>query len=506
MLYKKDFNSISLTHDLKQFYSELLHILGLEETKVDGRGLLQRKSKGERNPASLVENTIAQLERLDKIPFVEKISQYGENGEEQLHRVALELVITWANRILLLKLLEAQLISNNKGNKSFVFLNATKIRSFEALNSLFFNVFARNPNERNELGKDLFSRVPYLENGLFEPSVLEQRTIFISDLKSGPNLSIYSSTVLKDSNGEYKDGLDVLFYLLEFLDAYNIGGKASEETQENNKVLIDSSLVGSLFEKMNGTQRESLPSSRLSSMNSCGEAIQIAVLEKLNESSFRSSTFNKSKPGSGNYQDRRKFASITEVYNSIGKDLTKQEAIKAINRLKIVDRSVGGGDTVISVLQEIIIIKNELKLLIDIIGRPLENIDIKVVNGELVITDEKRQLFEYNSQASESHRIQEVLFYEKKRIIENCLFGADENPQLVNICCFRLWLELLKHSYAKQAETNELTSPVCYANSPELRDDFKDDQQPGSSAKLVFNIKARNIDDQVMEEGCVYIS
>src|SRR5690606_15662277 len=133
---------------------------------------------------------------------------------------------------------------------------------------------------------------------------------------------------------------------------------------------------------------------------------------------------------------------------------------------------VGGGDSLISALQEIIIIKNELKLLVDISGRPLENIDIKVVKGKLVIIDEKGQLFECNSQLPESQRIQKVLFHEKKRIIENCLFGADESLQLVNICCFRLWLELSKHSDAQQAETSELASPVCYANSPDLRDDF----------------------------------
>ena len=43
--------------------------------------------------------------------------------------------------------------------------------------------------------------------------------------------------------------------------------------------------------------------------------------------------------------------------------------------------------------------------------------------------------------------MQETLFNEKRKIIENCLFGVDINPNSVNICRLRLWIELLKHAY-----------------------------------------------------------
>ncbi|HZW71498.1 MAG TPA: Eco57I restriction-modification methylase domain-containing protein, partial [Hanamia sp.] len=39
----------------------------------------------------------------------------------------------------------------------------------------------------------------------------------------------------------------------------------------------------------------------------------------------------------------------------------------------------------------------------------------------------------------------------KQRIIENCLFGVDINPNSVKICRLRLWIELLKNSYYKNA-------------------------------------------------------
>jgi type II restriction/modification system DNA methylase subunit YeeA len=43
--------------------------------------------------------------------------------------------------------------------------------------------------------------------------------------------------------------------------------------------------------------------------------------------------------------------------------------------------------------------------------------------------------------------MQEALFHEKQTIIENCLFGVDINPNSVNICRLRVWIELLKNSY-----------------------------------------------------------
>lgn len=38
-------------------------------------------------------------------------------------------------------------------------------------------------------------------------------------------------------------------------------------------------------------------------------------------------------------------------------------------------------------------------------------------------------------------------FIEKRKIIENCLFGVDINPNAVAICQLRLWIELLKNAY-----------------------------------------------------------
>ncbi len=98
----------------KQFYYELLHIIGLEEVKQKGKKVIQRKAKGKRNYGSLLESTIFTLDDRDYLRKVDKLSSFGKTREEQLFNVGLELCLSWVNRILFLKLLEAQLLDFHK--------------------------------------------------------------------------------------------------------------------------------------------------------------------------------------------------------------------------------------------------------------------------------------------------------------------------------------------------------------------------------------------------------
>src|SRR5690554_456355 len=172
----------------KRFYSELLHIIGLTETKKGSKKLIERNREGERNTGSILESAIIQLDSLDKISRLEKPSQYGNTYQDQLFNVALTLSITWINRILFLKLLEAQLITYHQGDKSFPaggaysFLNLDKIKNYDDLNSLFFQVFARKHDDRNQDVKKTFEKVPYLNSSLFEPTDIEHATLVISNL------------------------------------------------------------------------------------------------------------------------------------------------------------------------------------------------------------------------------------------------------------------------------------------------------------------------------------
>lgn len=246
--FANDSNSLD-----KSFYGELLHIIGLAEIKDGGKKLIQRNKEVQRNAGSLLEATIVQLDSLDKLSRLEKPHQFGSTQQERLFNVALELSITWINRILFLKLLEAQLITYHKGDKSYGFLSLEKIKNYDDLNSLFFQVLARKYNERIDDVKKLFEKVPYLNSSLFEPTDLEQVTLFISNLKDDKTVPIFSQTVLKDLNGKKRSGnLNTLQYLFEFLDAYDFGAEGGEEIQEDNKTLINASVLGLIFEKING--------------------------------------------------------------------------------------------------------------------------------------------------------------------------------------------------------------------------------------------------------------
>jgi type II restriction/modification system DNA methylase subunit YeeA len=412
----------------RNFYSELLHILGLTEIKEGSKKLIQRKSINEREQGSLIENTITRLQELHKIDRLENSEQFGENSEEKLFNVSLELAITWINRILFLKLLESQLINYHQGNKSFAFLNLAKIQDFGNLNRLFFGVLSHKPDEREEHIRNLVTNIPYLNSSLFEVSEIEHKTIVISNLINDAKLSIFNKTVLKENGNARTGKLKALEYIFAFLDAYDFSSEGAEEIQEENKTLINASVLGLIFEKINGYKDGSFFTPGFITMYMCRETIRRAVLQKFKEIKGWNCE------------------SIDELYDRI---TDKKEANQIINSLKICDPAVGSGHFLVSALNEIITIKSDLKVLLDRQGKTLRDYDIKIENDELIITDDDGQFFTYNPNNSESRRIQETIFHEKQTIIENCLFGVDINPNSVKICRLRLWIELLKNAYYK---------------------------------------------------------
>jgi hypothetical protein len=436
-LLKLPFTNDSNTLD-KRFYGELLHIIGLTETKEGSKKIIERNKEGQRNSGSLLENAIIELDSLDKISRLEKPSQFGNNLQERLFNVALELSITWINRILFLKLLEAQLITYHKGDKSYSFLNFEKVNNYDDLNSLFFKVLARKFEDRNSEISAVFEKVPYLNSSLFEPTDLEHTTLFISNLRDEKQVPIYSATVLKDEQGKKKTGtLNSLEYLFEFLNAYDFTSEGSEEIQEDNKTLINASVLGLIFEKINGYKDGSFFTPGFITMYMCRETIRKAVVQKFKEVKGWNCE------------------SIKELYNKID-DIN--EANKIVNSLKICDPAVGSGHFLVSALNELIAVKNDLRILQDREGKRLKEFHIEVVNDELITTDDDGQIFEYNPKSKESQRVQETLFHEKQTLIENCLFGVDINPNSVKICRLRLWIELLKNAYYKN-ETELETLP-----------------------------------------------
>lgn len=423
-LLKQPFANDSNSLDTK-FYAELLHILGLEEVKEGSKKLIKRKEKPD--AASLLENTIIKLEDKDCLRNISNISAFGSTKQEQLFNIALELCITWVNRVLFLKLLEAQLSTYHKGNKDYLFLNTQTIFDFDELSNLFFQVLAEKPSNRRKHVQEKFSKVPYLNSSLFERTELERQSFDISALDNRLELSVHDKSVLKKAAHRTKTGtLPVLQYFFEFLDAYDFSAEGSEEIQEENKNLINASVLGLIFEKINGYKDGSFFTPGFVTMYMCKETIRRAVVQKFNEA---------------------KGWKCENLENLFDKVDDKKEANAIINSLKICDPAVGSGHFLVSALNEIIAIKSELKILLDRKGKTLRDYQVEVVNDELIVTNDDGLLFDYKPKNDESQRIQEAIFHEKEIIIENCLFGVDINPNSVKICRLRLWIELLKSAY-----------------------------------------------------------
>ncbi len=418
-----------------KFYRELLHIIGLEEARESGKNIIRRKV-ADRNAASLLEMAINKL-RTKGTHKITDIQTFGETSDEQHFNIALELCITWINRILFLKLLEGQLISYHKipspnaekrKGEAYRFLNTATIPDFDELFKLFHNVLAVNFASRNKEIQQKYKLVPYLNSSLFEISELEDLTICIDSMDNSETLVFNGTSILKEQKTKNKK-LKTLDYLFQFLDAYDFASEGAENIQEDNKPLINASVLGKVFEKINGYKDGSIYTPGFITMYMCRQSIRLAVVQKFNDKkNWNLTTFD-------------------ELYNKIE---DTNEANNIINDLKICDPAVGSGHFLVSALNEIIAIKSELKILKDKNGKRLKEYTVEVEHDELYVTDEYGEIVTYIPQNKERQLIQETLFLEKQRIIENCLFGVDINPNSVKICRLRLWIELLKNAYYKE--------------------------------------------------------
>jgi len=251
----------------KNFYYELLHILGLEEIKDGAKKIIARKSVLNREDGSLLENTILKLS-----------TTHGVEGENELFEIALELNITWLNRILFLKLLEARLLNIHKG-KYPKFLSYNIVDEFDKLDTLFFEVLAKKIGNRPSVKIEQFKNIPYLNSSLFEPTELEKKYLLISNLKDNLLLNKYSKTVLRNETKELKS----IEYLLKFLNAYDFGSDDISEFKKEHATLINSSVLGLIFEKLNGYKDGSFFTPAFITMYMSKQSIRKTVVDKFNQ-------------------------------------------------------------------------------------------------------------------------------------------------------------------------------------------------------------------------------
>lgn len=411
----------------KTFYDELLYIMGLEETKKGNSKVIKRLKPEKREYASLVEAIITKLNQND-VPI------------EKQYNNAIQLAVVWINRILFLKLLESQLATFNNDEK-FKFLTYEKIKGYGDLSDLFFGILAKRKEQRDPRLEAKFGDIPYLNSSLFEETNLERSPDGITiDRLRKEDIQIYNKTVLKTSSGKRKTGkMDFHQYLFEFLNAYDFSTTVTHKVNSKNE-LINASVLGLIFEKINGYADGSFFTPGKITMYMSHRALRSAVVNKVNQMlGWNAKTI----------EDLKFKTQDIETARKVG---------QSIDDLKICDPAVGSGHFLVSILNEIIALKSELRCLFDSDGKFINDIHCYVANDELLIQDFSGNNFTYHVGDKNSTKIQKAIFIQKQNIIENSLFGVDINPNSANICRLRLWIELLKNSYYNE-KGNLVTLP-----------------------------------------------
>lgn len=433
---------LSPTHLLKQavmfdhnelsmaFYYELLYIMGLEEVMVDNVARIVRCKPSHRQPHSLLEETIRLFDE-----------RGGLMSNEDKEEAALGLVMTWVNRLLFLKLLEAQLIGFGQKEK---FLTPARIPDYNTLHDLFFQVLGHPVEERIPEMRGRFDDVPYLNSNLFEFAPHESRNFRIRELRKG-SMKVFKSTRLHDEERRRtRRELPTLDYLLLFLDAYDFSGnpKSDEDADDEAKTIIDAAVLGIIFEKINGYKDGAFFTPSYLSEFMCREVIQRKVVDKFNEE----------------YKEEGlHFEDFHSLIDSLPVDaVNRKKANGIINSIHICDPSVGSGHFLVSALNELIVIKHQLGCLqyVDT-GNRVKEYSFDIQDDELLIREKGAGLFAYKG-GSGGYDLQKTLFEEKRTLIENCLFGADINPKSAEICRLRLWIELLKNAYYENGKLQTL--------------------------------------------------
>lgn len=408
-----------------EFYKELLYIIGLEEKSKNGNTTIQRLPEERHEAGSLIESTMSWLRAHDDL------------SENEKYDAALELVLTWVNRLLFIKLVESQVISFNSGDKPdrYVFFNEEKIKTFRHIDDLFFKVLALPKNQRDEEVNRIFGDVPYLNSKLFECTHLERHlNTKISFLKVQP-IKLYKDTALTDGAGrKIKGEWDNISYLIAFLAKYNFGEPRKDDTRE----LINASVLGKIFEKINGYKDGAVFTPASVTNFICKETLEKTVIGKLN--SYLGCQCQ----------------TLQELKGFIPQNQQRQVS-DVINELRVLDPAVGSGHFLVSALNRLVSIKAELGVLLDEKNQPLTyDCNIAVSEDDELEVKLGNQHFAYKKGIDTLTRIQKALFLEKAAIIEHCLFGVDINPKSVDICQLRLWIELLKNAYYEGDELKTL--------------------------------------------------
>lgn len=411
------------------FYSELLHIIGVQETAAKKEAIrLERLPAETRNPAALLEQTISLLQERNLLAAIRNVDTYGTTDKEQLFTVAFTLCVTWISRALLLKLLERKNEDASLNLSDLAPMGLSAVQDFS------------RPG-------DAFRNQPYAD--LLDETDLERQTVRLADLTDAVELPLFGQTVL---SGAQSDSMSAVSYLSTFINAYTFLFDKPAAILPAATPFVTCADVTDMLTRLSCYDGcPSGPQSVTSYLTH--EVLQRAVVERFNAH----------------------FGWQCDDLDALRSELDQVdriEANKVFNTLRIVDPAAGSGQVLATALNELIAIKARLGILLDAGGRRLQAYEVAVVNGELVVTNDLGEPFDFGdveqseswtSGVSEKQRIKTALFQEKQTLLKYCLFGVESNPAAILISQLRLRIEQLTNS-PWPVESN-LESPIIPGNA-----------------------------------------
>lgn len=419
----------------KTFYNILLNVIGVEEKKEKNKlKIILDKT----NKDSLIQKVIEGISRTKIISSQEK--------KQEIFEHALGICLVWINRLLFIKLLEAYLLKINHPSENleeYYIISKKKIKNFNDFGNLFFDVLAK---EKHDVSK--FKYVPYLNSSLFEPSDLEKTyNITIGNLHDYP---VKNKKMLEIYSRLYKSKVakeNFINLIIDFLNFYDFGSEKKSFKTDN---LINASVLGLIFEKINGYKEGSYYTPTQVTEFISKETISKAVLDKVN-----AYLKNHSIKEQGSLKSLKNLIERKKADNDFLLDISE-----IIYDIKICDPAVGSGHFLVSALNELLTIRCDLGLTFskekDYVRLYCEYDDFREIRFCNDYECKKEVEYKKDNSSFNYQKEQETIFYMKKRIIEDSLYGVDINPNSVEICRLRLWIELLKNTYYKNGKMKTL--------------------------------------------------
>ncbi|WP_321817563.1 MULTISPECIES: Eco57I restriction-modification methylase domain-containing protein [unclassified Paraburkholderia] len=271
------------------FYAALLHIVGVQERIERGAAIVVRHAPGERHANALIEHATTHIEARER------------TVDDPAIDAALRLCIEWIGRLVLLKLLEARLLTLHAHDPAYAFLSSSRIATFGELTALCRELFG------DEQGDEVARHSRHLPR-------------FATTLFDSADLAAFDAALAPHPIGD----------LLDFFAAFEFHGETAA--------------LGLIFERLNGYQNGAWYTPESVAKLLTEEALTRAVLGRFN---------------------RHKNWHCTSLDQLSERISDHAEARTILSGLRICDPAVGTGHLLVSALDSLIDIQTKLGLRVE---------------------------------------------------------------------------------------------------------------------------------------------